>query len=74
MNAPRRLAFARARHPVAAAMRVVAAALAAIHPAPGARRSVFSGPRHACRVAPRERDRAIAPSAPALPRGCEDLH
>jgi hypothetical protein len=55
-------------------MRVVAAALAAIHPAPGARRSVFSGPRHACRVAPRERDRAIAPSAPALPRGCEDLH
>ena len=72
MNAPRRLAFARARHPVATAMRVVAAALAAIHPAPGARRSVFSGPRHARRVAPRER--AIAPAAPTLPRGCEDLH
>ena len=72
MSAPRRLAFARARHPVATAMRVVAAALAAIHPAPGARRSVFSGPRHARRVAPRER--AIAPSMPTLPRGCEDLH
>ena len=72
MNAPRRLAFARARHPVATAMRVVAAALAAMHPAPGARRSVFGGPRRASRVAPRER--AIAPAAPALPRGCEDLH
>ena len=72
MSAPRRLAFARARHPVATAMRVVAAALAALHPAPDARRSVFSGPRHARRVAPRER--AIDPPTPTLPRGCEDLH
>ena len=72
MSAPRRLAFARARHPVATAMRVVAAALAAIQPAPGARRSVFGGPRLARRVAPRER--TLVQSPQALPRGCEDLH
>ena len=72
MSAPRRLAFARARRPVATAMRVVAAALAAIEPPRGARRSVFSGSRRARRVATRER----APGQPAraLQRGCEDLH
>ena len=70
MSAPRRLAFARARTPVAVAMRVVAAALAAIQPEPGARRSVFTGPRKVRRVAPRDRTAAAA----MPPRGCEDLH
>ncbi len=72
MSARRRHAFARARFPVATAMRVVAAALAVIEPAPGARRSVFTGPRHARRVA--VRDRTIARAMLAIPRGCEDLH
>ena len=72
MSAQRRHAFARARHPVATAMRVVAAALAAIQPAPGARRSVFTGPRNVRRVA--MRDRTIAAAMHAIPRGCEDLH
>ena len=71
MSAPRRLAFARARTPVAVAMRVVAAALAALQPDVGARRSVFIGPRNVRRVALRDMTiaRAVAP-----PRGCEDLH
>ena len=71
MSAPRRLAFARARTPVAVAMRVVAAALAVSSPECGARRSVFSGPRHVPRVA--MRDRTLAAAA-LPPRGCEDLH
>ena len=71
MSAPRRLAFARARTPVAVAMRVVAAALAAVQPQSSARRSVFLGPRHARRVA--LRDTVLAKAALA-PRGCEDLH
>ena len=71
MSAPRRLAFARARMPVAVAMRVVAAALAALQPDAGARRSVFIGPRNVRRVA--MRDTAIA-AIVAPPRGCEDLH
>ena len=71
MSAARRLAFARARAPVAVAMRVVAVALAALQVEAGARRSVFSGPRNARRVAPRDGTLAAA----ALPpRGCEDLH
>jgi len=53
-------------------MRVVAAALAAIQPARGARRSVFGGRRPARRAALRER--VVAQRAAALPRGCEDLH
>ena len=73
MNADRRLAFARARWPVAVAMRVVAAALAAQGRDAGARRSVFTGPRRARRVP--ARDARVAPSALAsAPRGCEDLH
>ena len=71
MNSPRRLAFARARTPVAVAMRVVAAALAAFQPQPGARRSVFAGPRNLRRVASRERP---LEAAAMPPRGCEDLH
>ena len=67
MSAPRRLAFARARTPVAVAMRVVAAALAVSSPECGARRSVFSAPRHVPRVAMRER--ALAAAA-LPPRGC----
>jgi len=71
MKARRRLAFARARTPVAVAMRVVAAALAAVHPKPRTRRSVFLGPRKARRVALRD----ATPAKAALPpRGCEDLH
>ena len=66
MSSERRLAFARARTPVAVAMRVVAAALAALQPAPGTRRSVFVGPRGV-------RDATIA-SVAVPPRGCEDLH
>ncbi len=71
MSAPRRLAFARARTPVAVAMRVVAAALAVSPPESGARRSVFSGPRRVRRIA--MRDRTLAAAA-LPPRGCEDLH
>ena len=71
MSAPRRLAFARARHPVATAMRVVAAALAARGAEAGARRSVFTGPRNVRRVV--VRDAVVAPAA-QVPRGCEDLH
>jgi len=71
MKAQRRLAFARARTPVAVAMRVVAEALAAAHPPARTRRSVFVGARHARRVA--RRDTAPA-KAPLPPRGCEDLH
>ena len=71
MSAPRRLAFARARTPVAVAMRVVATALAALRLDAGARRSVFTGPRNVRRVGMRDITiaRAVAP-----PRGCEDLH
>ena len=72
MSTGRRLAFARARWPVAVAMRVVAAALAEAGPRSAARRSVFNGPRDARRVAAR-RDGTIA-RALAVPRGCEDLH
>ena len=71
MSAPRRLAFARARTPVVVAMRVVAAALAAIGAQAGARRSVFIGPRNVRRAA--TRDTVLAKAALA-PRGCEDLH
>ena len=71
MSSGRRLAFARARTPVAVAMRVVADALAAVDPACGARRSVFIGPRNTRRVA--SRDDAV-PKATQPPRGCEDLH
>ena len=71
MSAPRRLAFARARTPVAVAMRVVAAALATFQQEPGARLGVFTGPRGARRVA--LRDRTLAAAA-LPPRGCEDLH
>ena len=71
MIVDRRLAFARARAPVAVAMRVVAAALAAFHPEAGVRRSVFSGPRNVRRVG--ARDTTIAKAA-VPPRGCEDLH
>ena len=71
MSRGRCLAFARARTPVAVAMRVVAAALAVSDPEPGTRRSVFSGPRNVRRLAPRD----TATPKPALPpRGCEDLH
>jgi hypothetical protein len=71
MSVDRRLAFARARTPVAVAMRVVAVALAALQDEPGARRSVFIGPRNVRRVA--MRDTTLATSAQP-PRGCEDLH
>ena len=71
MSVDRRLAFARARTPVAVAMRVVAAALAAFEPQSGTRRSVFSGPRSVRRVG--VRDTTIAKTT-MPPRGCEDLH
>ena len=71
MSSGRRLAFARARTPVAVAMRIVAEALAANDPAFGARRSVFIGPRGTRRVAPRD---TAAPKAARPPHGCEDLH
>jgi hypothetical protein len=71
MNARRRLAFARARRPVAVAMRVVAAALAASTPRSPTRRSVFTGPRTMRRVA--LRDNPI-PKAVRPARGYEDLH
>ena len=67
----RRLAFARARWPVAVAMRVVAAALAEGKVETGVRRSVFTGSRAARRVP--ARDARVASRAP-VPRGCEDLH
>jgi hypothetical protein len=71
MSSGRRQAFARARTPVAVAMRVVAAALAALGPQAGMRRSVFIGPRDMRRLA--LRDAAVAKAA-LPPRGCEDLH
>ncbi len=71
MSASRRLAFARARTPVAVAMRVVATTLAALDPHAGARRSVFIGPRNVRRVG--LRDTTLAKAA-MPPRGCEDLH
>ena len=71
MSSERRLAFARARTPVAVAMRVVAEALATLGPACGARRSVFTAPRSTRRVALRE---PAAPRAARPPHGCEDLH
>jgi len=67
----RRLAFARARRPVAVAMRVVAASLAAEGADRGARRSVFAAPRTGRRVV--ARDASTLPPVP-VPRGCEDLH
>jgi len=67
----RRLAFARARWPVAVAMRVVAAAQAEAGPRPDARRGVLTGPRNARRRVSREP--AIAP-VETLSRGCEGLH
>ena len=71
MSADRRLAFARARWPVAVAMRVVAEALAALESAQGMRRSVFIGPRNVRRVG--MRDTTIA-KAMQPARGYEDLH
>ena len=71
MRVDRRLAFARARTPVAVAMRVVAAALADLQRDLGVRRSVFIGPRSVRRVASRD---TAAPKAALPPRGCEDLH
>ena len=71
MKLERRLAFARARTPVAVAMRVVAAALAAMQPESRTRRSVFLRPRKARRIA--LRDTTLA-NAALPPRGCEDLH
>ena len=66
MSVQRRQRFAHARRPVSTAMRVVAAAQAALAPSVQ-RRSVFSAPRHVRRVAP--------PARPVMPpRGCEDLH
>ena len=67
MSSDRRVAFERARRPVAVAMRVVAEALAAFDPQPGTRRSVFNAPRNVRRVVVRD-------AASAMPRGCEDLH
>ena len=71
MSADRRLAFARARWPVAVAMRVVAEALAALDTSRGMRRSVFIGPRNVRRVGLRDTTivKAMQPA-----RGCEDLH
>ena len=71
MSARRRLAFARARTPVAVAMRVVAAALAMGQAKSGTRRSVFIAPRNVRCFALRGRTLAIAATPP---RGCEDLH
>ncbi len=71
MSADRRLAFARARWPVAVAMRAVAEALAALDTSNRMRRSVFIGPRNVRRVGLRDTTiaRAMRPA-----RGCEDLH
>ncbi|MFL6696448.1 MAG: hypothetical protein ACJ8GJ_04725 [Vitreoscilla sp.] len=71
MSSGRRQAFARARTPVAVAMRVVAAALAAFDPQAGMRRSVFIGPRKLRRLALRD---TVAGKAALPPRGCEELH
>ena len=71
MSADRRLAFARARTPVATAMRIVAAALALLDTVPGMRRSVFIGPRNVRRVG--MRDTTIAKALQPA-RGYEDLH
>ncbi len=73
MSVARRLRFARARWPVATAMRVVAAARAAAAiAAPSVqRRSVFTAPRTTRRVP--LRDTSLARAA-MPPRGCEDLH
>jgi len=71
MSSGRRLAFARARTPVAVAMRIVAEALAAVDPAFGARRSVFIGPRGTRRVASRD---TTGRETARPPHGCEDLH
>jgi len=54
------------------AMRVVAAALAETGASASARRSVFTGPRGARRVAAL-RDASAGRGAP-VPRGCEELH
>jgi hypothetical protein len=70
----RRLAFARARWPVAVAMRVVAAALAEDGAATGTRRSVFTGPRPMRRAPARDARVARVASRAPVPRGCEDLH
>ncbi len=71
MSAQRRLRFARARWPVAVAMRVLAAARAALGAPSVQRRSVFTAPRRMRRVPLRD----TAPARAALPpRGCEDLH
>jgi len=67
----RRLAFARARTPVAVAMRIVAEALATPDRDGGARRSVFIGARGPRRVALRD---PAGPPVARPPRGCEDLH
>jgi hypothetical protein len=67
----RRLAFARARRPMAVAMRVVAAALADGGVAGGSRRSVFTTPRKGRRAVARD---ASTGRPPRVPRGCEDLH
>jgi len=71
MKVDRRLAFARARTPVAVAMRLVASALAELQRDLGVRRSVFFGARHMRRVG--ARDTVIAKAA-VPPRGCEGLH
>ena len=71
MSADRRLAFARARWPVAVAMRVVAEALAALESVPGMRRSVFIGPRNVRRVGMRD---TTTPKAMQPARGYEELH
>jgi hypothetical protein len=71
MSQRRRLAFARARAPVAVAMRIVAAALAALDPQATARRSVFMVARPARRAI--QRDAAPSPTSGSA-RGCEDLH
>ena len=71
MSADRRVAFARARWPVAVAMRVVAETLAALDTAPGMRRSVFIGPRNVRRVGMRD---TTTPKAMQPARGYEDLH
>ena len=71
MSADRRRAFARARWPVAVAMRVVAEALAALDTVPGMRRSVFIGPRNMRCVGMRD---TTTPKAMQPARGYEDLH
>ena len=70
MSVARRLRFARARWPVAVAMRVVAAAQAALEAPSTTRRSVFTAPRNVRRAPLRDTAARIA----MPPRGCEDLH